>query len=162
MNAHVTFTSSSAEETRQIGATLATLLKAGDLVILAGDLGAGKTTLVQGLGGALDVRGRVTSPTYIVSRVHTSLGMGPDLIHVDAYRIEDALDLETIDLDTELEHSITVVEWGAGKVEALAEQRFEVYLAETGEGEGRNIAVHATGSETAGRLLAAFADAVEE
>lgn len=162
MNAHVTFTSASAEETRQVGATLASLLKAGDLVILIGDLGAGKTTLVQGLGAALNVRGRVTSPTYIVSRIHPSLGMGPDLIHVDAYRIEDALDLETIDLDTELEHSITVVEWGAGKVEALAEQRFEVHLSETGEGEGRNIVVRATGAETADRLLGTFADVVGE
>lgn len=162
MSAHVTFTSSSAEETREVGATLATLLRAGDLVILVGDLGAGKTTLVQGLGAALNVRGRVTSPTYIVSRIHPALADGPDLIHVDAYRIEDALDMETIDLDTELEHSITVVEWGAGKVEALAEQRFEVQLSDLNEGEGRSIRVLATGADAEARLRATFPGAVEE
>lgn len=162
MNAHVTFTSAAAEETREVGAALATLLRAGDLVILVGDLGAGKTTLVQGLGAALNVRGRITSPTYIVSRVHPALGSGPDLIHVDAYRIEDALDLETIDLDTEVEHSITVVEWGAGKVEALAEDRFEVHLSDEGADDGRKIRVLAVGEQVSQRLRATFADTVGE
>lgn len=154
MRTQVTLRSRSADETREVGSRLAQFLQAGDLVILAGDLGAGKTTLVQGLGAAMNVRGRVTSPTYIVARVHPALGGGPDLIHVDAYRVEDALDLETIDLDTELEHSVTVVEWGAGKVEALAPERFEIHLEDEGEGEedSRQIRLVAIGERAVARL----------
>lgn len=156
MRTQVTLRSRSADETREVGSRLAQFLQAGDLVILAGDLGAGKTTLVQGLGAAMNVRGRVTSPTYIVARVHPALSGGPDLIHVDAYRVEDALDLETIDLDTELEHSVTVVEWGAGKVEALAPERFEIHFGDEDDGEGgedtRQIRIVAVGEQAVTRL----------
>ncbi len=158
MRAQTTLRSENADETREFGRRLADFLQAGDLVILAGDLGAGKTTLVQGLGAAMNVRGRVTSPTYIVSRVHPALGDGPDLIHVDAYRVEDALDLETIDLDTELEHSVTVVEWGAGKVEALAPERFEIHLRGEDEGDSREIRLLAVGERPSARLHDAFGD----
>ena len=142
-----------ADETRAVGASLAHLLKAGDMVILVGDLGAGKTTLVQGLGAALGVRGRVTSPTYIVSRVHRSQEAGPDLIHVDAYRVEDDLDMETVDLEASLEDSVTVVEWGQGKADRLSEDRFELSLQFDGEDEdARKISLVALGGEPERRL----------
>ena len=142
-----------ADETRAVGASLAHLLKAGDMVILVGDLGAGKTTLVQGLGAALGVRGRVTSPTYIVSRVHRSQEAGPDLIHVDAYRVEDDLDMETVDLEASLEDSVTVVEWGQGKADSLSADRFELTLQFDGEDEdARKISLVALGGEPERRL----------
>ena len=142
-----------ADETRAVGASLAHLLKAGDMVILVGDLGAGKTTLVQGLGAALGVRGRVTSPTYIVSRVHRSQEAGPDLIHVDAYRVEDDLDMETVDLEASLEDSVTVVEWGQGKADRLSADRFELTLQFDGEDEdARKISLVALGGEPETRL----------
>ncbi len=115
-----------AEQTRAIGRALASHLRAGDLVMLHGELGAGKTTLAQGIGQGLHVRGRVSSPTFIVARVHPSLIGGPDLIHADAYRITDLDDLETLDLDSTLAGSVTLVEWGEGKTEALSDQRLEI------------------------------------
>ena len=142
-----------ADETRAVGASLAHLLKAGDMVILVGDLGAGKTTLVQGFGAALGVRGRVTSPTYIVSRVHRSQEAGPALIHVDAYRVEDDLDMETVDLEASLEDSVTVVEWGQGKADRLSADRFELTLQFDGEDEdARKISLVALGGEPERRL----------
>ena len=116
--------------TRALGARLAGLLRAGDLVVLSGPLGAGKTALTQGLGEALGVRGRVTSPTFVLARVHP----GPlPLVHVDAYRLRGgpgaALELDDLDLDADLPVSVTVVEWGEGLVEVLAPDRLEVRLA---------------------------------
>src|SRR5690554_1907994 len=91
---------------------LAPVLAAGDLVILTGDLGAGKTTLTQGIGAALGVRGQVASPTFIIARTHPSESQGPDLVHVDAYRLGSLAELDDLDLDTSLEAAVTVVEWG--------------------------------------------------
>ena len=116
------------DATRNLGGRLAGVLRAGDLVVLTGDLGAGKTTLTQGLGAALRVRGEITSPTFVIARVHPSLVGGPDLVHVDAYRIGGALEVDDLDLDTSIEDSVTVVEWGEGKVEGLAEDRLQVRL----------------------------------
>ena len=115
-----------AEATRALGRALATHLRAGDLVMLRGELGAGKTTFAQGIGQGLHVRGHVSSPTFIVARVHPSLVGGPDLIHADAYRIKDLDDLETLDLDSSLADPVTVVAWGEGKTEGLSDQRLEV------------------------------------
>src|SRR5260221_4445717 len=109
-----------AAQMRLLGNRLARLLRAGDLVVLAGSLGAGKTTLVQGLGDGLAVRGPVTSPTFVIARVHPSLRGGPDLVHADAYRLASRLDADDLDLDADLDHSVTVVEWGEGMVENLA------------------------------------------
>ncbi|WP_115726807.1 tRNA (adenosine(37)-N6)-threonylcarbamoyltransferase complex ATPase subunit type 1 TsaE [Actinomyces culturomici] len=117
---------SSADETRALGRALGEVLKAGDLVMLRGGLGAGKTTLTQGIGEGMGVRGRVASPTFIVARVHPSTHGGPDLIHADAYRIRDLEDLETLDLDSSLAGSVTVVEWGEGKTEAMSDERLEI------------------------------------
>jgi tRNA threonylcarbamoyladenosine biosynthesis protein TsaE len=117
-----------AEDTRAFGGWLATLLRHGDLVILTGDLGAGKTTLTQGIGEGLGVRGNVTSPTFVISRIHPSLGDGPPLIHVDAYRLGDAAELDDLDLDTDVIDAVTVVEWGEGLAEALSIDRLELSL----------------------------------
>ena len=106
-----------------LGERLATLLVAGDLVVLTGELGAGKTTLTQGIGRGLKVRGQVTSPTFVVARVHPSTVGGPALVHVDAYRLGSALEVDDLDLDASLEESVTVVEWGEGKVDDLAPDR---------------------------------------
>jgi tRNA threonylcarbamoyladenosine biosynthesis protein TsaE len=111
-----------------LGADLAVRLRAGDLVVLSGGLGAGKTTLTQGIGAGLGVRGPITSPTFVIARVHPSLVGGPALVHVDAYRLGDAFEVDDLDLDASLEESVTVVEWGAGKVEGLADDRLEVHI----------------------------------
>jgi tRNA threonylcarbamoyladenosine biosynthesis protein TsaE len=116
------------EETQEAGRRLGTLLRAGDLVILSGDLGAGKTTFTQGLGDGLGVRGPITSPTFVIARVHPSVSGGPELIHVDAYRLDDAAELDDLDLDTDLDLAVTVVEWGSGLAEALAGDRLEIAL----------------------------------
>lgn len=127
------FEVSSPEQTRDLGQALGRLLKAGDYLILTGDLGAGKTTFTQGLGAGLGVEGRVSSPTFIISRLHRGLprangDVGPDLVHVDAYRITDEDDLETLDLDTLLTSAVVVVEWGKDKAEAVSDQRLEITL----------------------------------
>ncbi len=117
-----------AEDTRAFGEWLSTLLRHGDLVILTGDLGAGKTTLAQGIGQGLGVRGAVTSPTFVISRVHPSLNAGPPLIHVDAYRLGGSVELDDLDLDTDVVDAVTVVEWGEGLAEALSIDRLELSL----------------------------------
>jgi tRNA threonylcarbamoyladenosine biosynthesis protein TsaE len=125
----------SAEEARALGQRLASVLRAGDLVILSGDLGAGKTTFTQGVGAGLGVRGDVTSPTFVISRVHPSLGDGPALVHVDAYRLGGIEELDDLDLDTSLDEAVTVVEWGEGVAEALAEDHLDVRISRARGGE---------------------------
>lgn len=116
---------------RGLGERLGATLVAGDLVVLTGELGAGKTTFTQGLGEGLQVRGGVTSPTFVIARVHPSLVGGPALVHVDAYRIGGLDELDDLDLDASLEESVTVVEWGAGLAEGLADVRLEVLIERT-------------------------------
>jgi len=129
-----------AEATRDYGRALARLLRAGDLLVLTGDLGAGKTTLTQGLGAGLGVRGQVASPTFVIAREHPPLPradgtLGPALVHVDAYRLGSLDEVDALDLDAGLDESVTVVEWGAGWVEGLAEDRLEVALQRPRGGE---------------------------
>lgn len=119
---------SSAEETRAFGRQLGAVLRAGDLLVLTGDLGAGKTTLTQGIAEGLGVRGPITSPTFVIARVHPSLVGGPALVHVDAYRLGSSLELDDLDLDADLDESVTIVEWGAGLVEQLSDTRLEISL----------------------------------
>ncbi len=122
-------TVSSPEQMQELGRRLAKLLRPGDLVMLNGELGAGKTTLTRGLGEGLGVRGAVTSPTFVIARVHPSLGDGPPLLHVDAYRLGGGLDeMEDLDLDVSLSDSVIVVEWGEGKVEELTDERLHVVI----------------------------------
>lgn len=115
-------------QTRDLGARLAKLLRAGDLVMLSGELGAGKTTLTQGIGAGLGVAQPVSSPTFIVARVHPAPPGGLALIHADAYRITSLEDLETLDLDTALDRAVVVVEWGSGLTEGLSEDRLEIQV----------------------------------
>jgi tRNA threonylcarbamoyladenosine biosynthesis protein TsaE len=131
----VELTLTSPEETREAGRRLAAVLRAGDLLILSGDLGAGKTTFTQGIGAGLGVRGEVTSPTFVISRVHPPLGPGPALVHVDAYRLGGIDELDDLDLDTSLDEAVTVVEWGEGVAEGLADTRLEVHLTRARGGE---------------------------
>ncbi|MFJ9716692.1 tRNA (adenosine(37)-N6)-threonylcarbamoyltransferase complex ATPase subunit type 1 TsaE [Streptomyces sp. NPDC101213] len=127
--AETELTVTSPEQMRDLGRRLAGLLRAGDLVMLSGELGAGKTTLTRGLGEGLGVRGAVTSPTFVIARVHPSLRSGPPLVHVDAYRLGGGLDeMEDLDLDVSLPESVIVVEWGEGKVEELTEERLQVRI----------------------------------
>ena len=113
---------------RALGRRLAPMLRPGDLIVLNGPLGAGKTTLVQGIGEGLHVRGPVTSPTFVIARVHPPLGGGPALVHVDAYRLSSPAEVDDLDLDADLERSVTVVEWGGPLVEELAPGWLEVTI----------------------------------
>ena len=113
-------------DTRALGAALAGLLRPGDLVVLAGPLGAGKTALTQGIGAGLGVTEPVTSPTFVIARVHRG-GRLP-LVHVDAYRLGAVADVDDLDLDASTTESVTVVEWGQGLVEQLADEHLEVRL----------------------------------
>ncbi len=133
----------------RLGRALARLLRAGDLVVLSGPLGAGKTTLAQGLGEGLGVRGPVTSPTFVIARVHPPLSAGPPLVHVDAYRVGDALEVDDLDLDASLPESVTVVEWGEGKVEGLSPDRLDVLIERPdadAEPSPRLVRIRGTGS----------------
>ena len=114
------------EATRAAGRRLGQVLRAGDLVILTGPLGAGKTTFTQGLGEGLGVRGPVTSPTFVIARIHPSTVAGPELLHVDAYRVDNAGQLWDLDLDTDA--AVTVVEWGKGKAEELTSDWLELTI----------------------------------
>jgi tRNA threonylcarbamoyladenosine biosynthesis protein TsaE len=135
-----------------VGEEVAASLRAGDLVVLTGPLGAGKTTFVQGLARGLDVRGDVTSPTFVIARVHPPLGDGPALVHVDAYRLGSHVELDDLDLDASLEDSVTVVEWGEGLVEDLADSRLEVRIDRSSgsDDETRTVRVRGFGARWQG------------
>ncbi len=116
-----TITAATAADLRQVGERIGTVARAGDLIVLDGPLGAGKTTVAQGIGAAMGVRGPVTSPTFVIARVHPSTVGGPALVHVDAYRLTSLADLDDLDLDTAFEECVTLVEWGKGLVEVLSD-----------------------------------------
>lgn len=116
------------QDTAAFGERVGRSLRAGDLVVLAGDLGAGKTTFTRGLAEGLGVRGPVTSPTFVIAREHPSLVRGPALVHVDAYRLGSLAEVDDLDLDTAAEDAVTVVEWGRGLVEDLVGERLEIDL----------------------------------
>lgn len=130
---------------RDLGERLATLLRPGDLVVLTGSLGAGKTTLAQGIGAGLRVRGGVTSPTFVISRVHPSLHDGPALVHVDAYRLGDRLEVDDLDLDASIEESVTLVEWGEGLVEDLSADRLEIAITRSEDPQAEDRVVRLRG-----------------
>jgi tRNA threonylcarbamoyladenosine biosynthesis protein TsaE len=122
-----------ADETHALAAGLGAQLQAGDLLVLTGELGAGKTTFTQGLGEGLGVRAGIISPTFVLVRIHPNLPGGPrpggpDLVHVDAYRLGSASEIDDIDLENTMDSAVTVVEWGRGRVEHLSESRLEVDL----------------------------------
>jgi tRNA threonylcarbamoyladenosine biosynthesis protein TsaE len=158
----------------ELGRRLAGVLRAGDLVVLTGDLGSGKTALTQGIGEGLGVRGPVTSPTFVIARVHPSEVDGPPLVHVDAFRLGSLAEVDDLDLDASLDEAVTVVEWGKGLVEELAGDRLEVTLERSATApataepameladvddvdELRTVRLSATGERWAGVNLASFA-----
>jgi len=132
---------------RDLGRELASWLRAGDVVILTGPLGAGKTTLVQGIGGGLGVRGPVTSPTFVIARVHPPLaGSGPSLVHADAYRLGSISEVDDLDLDADVASAVTVVEWGEGLAEGLAADRLEISIQPDRDGEARTVRLRGHGA----------------
>jgi tRNA threonylcarbamoyladenosine biosynthesis protein TsaE len=139
---------------RAIGERLAAVLRAGDVVLLTGDLGAGKTTLTQGIAAGLGVTGAVTSPTFVIAREHLPAPGGTALVHADAYRLSGVAELDDLDLDASLDDAVTVIEWGAGLAEGLAEDRLEIAITRSrGEGpddETRSVLIAAVGSRWAG------------
>lgn len=130
-----------------LGARLAGLLGAGDLVVLDGPLGAGKTTLVRGIGAALGVRGAVTSPTFVLAREHPTAS-GVPLVHVDAYRLGSARELEDLDLD--YDGAVVVVEWGAGKLDGVAESWIDVAISRAHDDDSRDVVVTGNGPRWSG------------
>jgi tRNA threonylcarbamoyladenosine biosynthesis protein TsaE len=140
-----------AEDTRALGARLAAVLRAGDLVVLTGPLGAGKTALVQGIGAGLGVRGNVVSPTFVIARVHK----GPlPLVHVDAYRLGSLAEVDDLDLDVDVADAVTVVEWGAGLVEQLTDARLEVAITRAADSEQRTARLTPHGGDWTQRVAA--------
>jgi tRNA threonylcarbamoyladenosine biosynthesis protein TsaE len=129
----VTLTLPTVADTHAFGRRLAAVLRAGDLVLLTGPLGAGKTALAQGIGAGLRVQGQVTSPTFVIARVHRpATAGGVAMVHVDASRLGDVKDpvgeIDALDLDATLEDSVTLVEWGEGLVERLTDDHLELRL----------------------------------
>ena len=114
------------DQMHELGLELGTVLRAGDVLVLTGPLGAGKTTLTRGIGEGLGVRGPVTSPTFVLARTHPSLVDGPPLVHVDAYRLNSAVELD--DLDIDFAHSVVVVEWGAGMLDGIVDSWLDVVI----------------------------------
>ncbi|MFK0001884.1 tRNA (adenosine(37)-N6)-threonylcarbamoyltransferase complex ATPase subunit type 1 TsaE [Paenarthrobacter sp. NPDC090522] len=128
------------DQTHALAAALGGVLEAGDLLVLTGELGAGKTTFTQGLGEGLGVRSGIISPTFVLVRIHPNLPDGPrpggpDLVHVDAYRLESSGEIDDIDLENTMDTSVTVVEWGRDRVEHLSESRLDVDLHRSVGGE---------------------------
>ena len=156
-----------ADAMREAGMRLGRAAMGGDLIMLDGPLGAGKTTLTQGIAAGMGIAGRVNSPTFVIAMVHRNRAGGPDLVHVDAYRLESLEELDALDLDAHVDESVTVIEWGAGKTEVLANDRLGIAIvrpegAEAGlsvedlyEDAARTLVVTATGPNSA-RLLEAL------
>jgi tRNA threonylcarbamoyladenosine biosynthesis protein TsaE len=128
-----------AADTERLGRAVGARLRAGDVVVLSGPLGAGKTVLARGIGAGLGVRGPVTSPTFVIAREHPALpgGRGVPLIHVDAYRLGGIAELDDLDLDTDLLAAAVVVEWGEGLAERLADDRLLIRLQRRADDDGR-------------------------
>ena len=139
-----------AADTRALGVRLGELAGAGDLIVLTGPLGAGKTVLVQGIGAALGAAGPINSPTFVISRVHRG-GRLP-LVHVDAYRLGSAAEVDDLDLDADLADAVTAVEWGAGLVEQLAEEHLAIELRRAIDDDVRTAVLTANGSSWESRL----------
>jgi tRNA threonylcarbamoyladenosine biosynthesis protein TsaE len=136
-------------DTQAFGARLSAVLRAGDLLVLTGPLGAGKTALAQGIGSGLGVSGRVVSPTFVIARVHR--GALP-MVHVDAYRLHSLDEVDDLDLDVDVADSVTVVEWGAGLVEQLADSYLQVRLVRDPDSDVRTVSLAAHGGDWAERV----------
>lgn len=150
-----------------LGRRLGARLRPGDLVVLTGDLGAGKTTFTQGLAEGMAVRGPVTSPTFVIARVHPSIAVGgTPLVHVDAYRLGSLDELDDLDLDASVAESVTVVEWGEGKAEVLTDDRLDIVISrefaedpdEPGDSDVRWVVVRGVGERWKDADLADLAE----
>ncbi|WP_156757880.1 tRNA (adenosine(37)-N6)-threonylcarbamoyltransferase complex ATPase subunit type 1 TsaE [Actinokineospora pegani] len=134
------------QDTEAFGRSLGAVLRAGDLVLLSGPLGAGKTALTRGIAAGLGVRGRVSSPTFVIARQHPAGERGVPLVHVDAYRLGgDLAELDDLDLDSELETSAVVVEWGEGTADRLSDDYLLVRLTRHPD-DTRTAALHPHGN----------------
>ncbi len=148
-----------AEDMHRLGERLAGVLQAGDLVVAEGPLGAGKTTLTQGIGRGLGIADPVISPTFVLSRVHRPRGGRPGLVHVDAYRLSSPEELDDLDLTTSAGGSVTLVEWGRGKAEQLSEHRLDVEVHRDDPGsDTRTVVVTPVGERWASVDLVAVLD----
>jgi tRNA threonylcarbamoyladenosine biosynthesis protein TsaE len=143
-----------AADTFDFGRRLAAVLRPGDLLVLDGPLGAGKTALVQGIGAGLEVRGTVVSPTFVIARVHR--GRIP-LVHVDAYRLGSVAEVDDLDLDVDTADAVTAVEWGTGKVEQLTEARLEIAISREPDGDERVAELRPFGGDWPDRVTALLA-----
>ncbi|QGN35121.1 tRNA (adenosine(37)-N6)-threonylcarbamoyltransferase complex ATPase subunit type 1 TsaE [Microlunatus sp. Gsoil 973] len=141
-----------ADDMTDLGVALAGLLRGGDVIIATGDLGAGKTTLTQGIGHGLGAAGPIISPTFVLSRIHHSVDDRPDLVHVDAYRLSGPDELEDLDLEETLDRSVTVVEWGENVAEGLSPERLEITVLRSAdpEDETRTVLITAVGERWVG------------
>lgn len=124
----ISIQTSSTAQTQAIAQKLASQLKAGDVILLSGNLGTGKTTFTQGLAKTLQVKGSVTSPTFVIARLHKSLTQGPDLLHVDAYRLNSLAQIQDLDLISDLSHAIVVVEWPRDMVNDLSDNPIKIQI----------------------------------
>ena len=147
-----TILSATADDTRAIGARLARRLRPGDLIVLDGALGAGKTALTQGIGAGLGVTAAVVSPTFVIARVHRD-GRIP-LVHVDAYRLGTTVEVDDLDLDVDVADAVTVVEWGQGLVEQLADAWLLVSITRDDESDVRRLTLTPHGGDWSARLAA--------
>ncbi|NYH78527.1 tRNA threonylcarbamoyladenosine biosynthesis protein TsaE [Actinopolyspora biskrensis] len=151
-----TFELATEEDTGRFGAALGALLVPGDLVLLDGPLGAGKTVLVRGIATGMGVEGRITSPTFVLAREHHPADWrGTTLVHVDAYRLTSLAELDDLDLDTELTEAAVVVEWGGGFAERLAEDHLLVRMSRRGD-DTRELSLLPQGRRWRDRLPPAF------
>lgn len=144
----------SVDQMHALARRVAAVCRPGDLVILDGDLGSGKTTFVQGLGAALGIDEPITSPTFVIARCYR--GPSTDLVHVDAYRLGSALELDDLDLDADVDASVTVVEWGSGKVEQLAADRLVIRVerSDAADDERRSVVIEGVGARWDDETLA--------
>ena len=141
-----------ADDMRAVGAVVASACRGGTVIVLSGDLGAGKTTFTQGLAQGLGIEERITSPTFVIARAHPHPSGGPGLVHVDAYRVGSALELDDVDLDSDLASSVVVIEWGGGLAERLSAERLDAVITRSDDeaDERRRVTLTGHGDAWAG------------
>jgi tRNA threonylcarbamoyladenosine biosynthesis protein TsaE len=130
---------------RDLGATIGRACRGSDVIVLTGDLGAGKTTFTQGVGRGLGIAEAITSPTFVIARAHPGADAGPDLVHVDAYRLGSIVELDDLDLDADLERSVVVVEWGGGLAEGLSDSRIDITIERSADEDDETRVVTVSG-----------------
>jgi tRNA threonylcarbamoyladenosine biosynthesis protein TsaE len=148
----ISVSTSSREETQKLAQKLGTQLNAGDVLLLSGDLGSGKTTFTQGLAQSLNVRGKITSPTFVIARLHPNLAQGPALLHVDAYRLNSLAEIQDLDLVSDLSRAIVVVEWPRDMVNDLSENSIKIEFLSDPKNENTRTIIISADSKTESHL----------